>query len=308
MKTQIADERIQVSLKQLMRLKHDTHGFSFLSNQPLRSKLMGRKRSTIRGRGLDFKELRDYRPGDDIRNVDWRVTNRMGKPYVRLYTEEKDRPVMIVVDQRSNMHFGSQWKMKSVIAAELAALCAWQALDEGDRVGFIMLSEHRHVECQPTRSRAKLQQYLALLVKFNQEINKPSVTDTVISMAALLKKAERFITHDYLMLIISDFIDGQKSIMPSLAKMAQHNDIVACYVYEQLEHDIHQLDKVVVGDGKYQLQISANNNALADKYNRYTQQSLLAMQTGFAKHKIPTLYFSTELNVASQLRQHLGAS
>ncbi|MCP4985454.1 MAG: DUF58 domain-containing protein, partial [Colwellia sp.] len=72
------DERIQITLKQLMRLKHDAHGFSFLSNQPLKSKLMGRKRSTIRGRGLDFSELRDYRPGDDIRNVDWRVTNRMG--------------------------------------------------------------------------------------------------------------------------------------------------------------------------------------------------------------------------------------
>ncbi|MFT6343604.1 MAG: hypothetical protein ACJAWQ_000658 [Paraglaciecola sp.] len=303
------DERIQITLKQLMRLKHDAHGFSFLSNQPLKSKLMGRKRSTIRGRGLDFSELRDYRPGDDIRNVDWRVTNRMGKPYVRLYCEEKDRPVMIIVDQRSNMHFGSQWKMKSVLAAELSALIAWKALDEGDSVGFIILSDQRYIECEPTRSHTKFQQYLALIVKFNQIINSNSAqTNKPISMAGLLKKAEKFITHDYLLIVISDFIDPQASIIPSLAKLTQHNDIIACYVYDQLEHDIRPLENLVLGDGEYQLQLSANKKGLTEKFNHYTEQKLSNMQTTFAKHNIPLLSFSTEFNVAGQVRKHLGAA
>ena len=199
--------------------------------------------------------------------------------------------------------------MKSVLAAELSALIAWKALDEGDRVGFIILSDQRYIECEPTRSHTKFQQYLALIVKFNQIINSNSAqTNKPISMAGLLKKAEKFITHDYLLIVISDFIDPQASIIPSLAKLTQHNDIIACYVYDQLEHDIRPLENLVLGDGEYQLQLSANKKGLTEKFNHYTEQKLSNMQTTFAKHNIPLLSFSTEFNVAGQVRKHLGAA
>jgi len=111
-------EDIYTSLRALMRLRYSARGFSYLPRQPVRSLLSGRKRSRLRGRGLDFDELRHYRPGDDIRTMDWRVTNRTGKPHVRVYTEERDRPVVVMVDQRLSMFFGSRQKMKSVIAGE----------------------------------------------------------------------------------------------------------------------------------------------------------------------------------------------
>ena len=132
------DEGVYTSREELVRLRHSARGFSYLPKQPVGSLLAGRKRSRLRGRGLDFDELRHYRPGDDIRTMDWRVTNRTGKPHVRVYTEERDRPVMLVVDQRLPMFFGSRWKMKSVVAAEVAALTAWRVLDVGDRhnIGF----------------------------------------------------------------------------------------------------------------------------------------------------------------------------
>ena len=100
-------EDIYTNLHALVRLRYTARGFNYLPRQPVRSLLSGRKRSRLRGRGLDFDELRHYRPGDDIRNMDWRVTNRTGKPHVRVYTEERDRPVVILVDQRLPMFFGS---------------------------------------------------------------------------------------------------------------------------------------------------------------------------------------------------------
>ena len=90
---------VYTNLKALVRLRHSARGFSYLPQQPLRSLLAGRKRSRLRGRGLDFDELRHYRPGDDIRTMDWRVTNRTGKPHVRVYTEERDRPALLLADE-----------------------------------------------------------------------------------------------------------------------------------------------------------------------------------------------------------------
>ena len=131
----MGDTGAYTTLADLARLRYDARGFSYLPGQPVQSLLSGRKRSRLRGRGLDFDELRHYRPGDDIRTMDWRVTNRTGKPHVRVYTEERDRPVMAIVDQRLPMFFGSRVRMKSVAAAEMAALTAWRVLDVGDRIG-----------------------------------------------------------------------------------------------------------------------------------------------------------------------------
>lgn len=94
---------VYLALKDLTRLRHGAHGLGFLPMQPTHSVLAGRKRARLRGRGLDFSELRRYRPGDDIRAMDWRVTRRTGNPHVRIYAEERDRPVWLLIDQRLSM-------------------------------------------------------------------------------------------------------------------------------------------------------------------------------------------------------------
>ena len=98
---------VYVQLDELVRLQHKASGFSFLPKQPVHSVLSGRHASKLRGRGLNFEELRNYLPGDDTRNIDWKVTARTRTPYVRVYTEEKDRTVWLLVDQRVSMFFGS---------------------------------------------------------------------------------------------------------------------------------------------------------------------------------------------------------
>ena len=121
----------------MIRIRYKAADFSFKPVQPVNSILSGRYASRLRGRGLNFEELRRYHPGDDIRSMDWKVTARTRTPHVRVYTEEKDRSVLLIVDQRLNMFFGTRQRMKSVTALELAALGAWRALDSGDRVGMV---------------------------------------------------------------------------------------------------------------------------------------------------------------------------
>ena len=142
---------IYTSLQELVALQYKASGFSFLPKQPVHSILSGRHNSRLRGRGLNFEELRHYRAGDDIRTMDWKVTNRTGKPHVRVYSEERERPVLLLVDQRINMFFGSQLKMKSVIAAELAALSAWRVLSVGDRIGALVFNDTEIIETRPHR-------------------------------------------------------------------------------------------------------------------------------------------------------------
>ena len=100
----VTEHTVYADLKQLVGLQYKAKGFSFLPKQPVHSVLTGRHTSRLRGRGLNFEELRHYRQGDDIRTMDWKVTNRTGKPHVRVYTEERERPVIMLIDQRIGTH------------------------------------------------------------------------------------------------------------------------------------------------------------------------------------------------------------
>lgn len=168
------DVSVHVSLPHLVRLRHKATGYTFLPRQPIHSLLSGRYASRLRGRGLNFEELRRYHPGDDIRAMDWKVTARTRKPHVRVYAEERDRAVLLLVDQRIHMFFGSHERMKSVVAAEAAALSAWRAFGVGDRVGAIVFNDQRMESIRPQRSKATVMQLLSNIERMNRELHANS--------------------------------------------------------------------------------------------------------------------------------------
>src|ERR1700761_8767494 len=161
-------------LDSLVAMQFHAGGFSLKHNQPVHSLLFGRRASHVRGRGLDFEELRSYVAGDDVRSMDWRVTARMRKPFVRVYSEERDRPTMLVVDQRINMFFGSRMSMKSVVAAEVAALAAWRVFQQGDRVGAFVFSDETIEQVRMRRSRATVLRILDLVSQMNHLLRADS--------------------------------------------------------------------------------------------------------------------------------------
>ena len=177
------DPRIYCDFSRLVHLQAQSHSFSFLPKMNAGTALAGRHNSRFRGRGLNFEELRHYQSGDDIRNLDWKVTIRTGKPHVRTYTEEKDRQVLIAVDQRSGMFFSSQNIMKSVVAAEIAALTAWRVLKDNDRVGFSFITPQRIVHHKAQRSQHGLLKDLSEIARYNQALNIESKDTNHVSFS-----------------------------------------------------------------------------------------------------------------------------
>lgn len=298
---------VHTHVNALVRLRHDARGFTFLPRQPVQSLLSGRKRSRLRGRGLDFEELRHYRPGDDIRSMDWRVTNRTGKPHVRVYTEERDRTVLMLVDQRLSMFFGSRHKMKSVTAAEAAALTAWRTLDVGDRVGAILFNDTEIVETRPARGERSLLALLSRLCTMNQQLTASSPTPSnPAQLPKVLEIAERITGHDALVVIISDFDGWDDSSLASIKRLAQHNDLIASYVFDPLESDISSATSLVVSDGRFQLQLDPGQGALGDRFQQSFHSGVSGLQQELRKHGMPVLPVDTISPVFEQLRRHLG--
>jgi uncharacterized protein (DUF58 family) len=300
-------EDVYTSLHALVRLRYTAKGFNYLPRQPVRSLLSGRKRSRLRGRGLDFDELRHYRPGDDIRNMDWRVTNRTGKPHVRVYTEERDRPVIALVDQRQPMFFGSQKKMKSVTAAEVAAITAWRVLAVGDRIGAILFNDSETLEIKPTRSDKRVMAWLGELTSMNHDLsasNDHSANRSGLSQALAL--LERSIGHDYLVILISDFYGWDENTVAALRRIRQHNDIICSLIFDPLERDISSADSLIVSDGQLQLAIDPASEGLGEKFEASFENSVAQVQAELKRHDIPVIPIDTVASVADQLREKLG--
>src|SRR5262245_23863168 len=199
---------VYVDLDDLIALESKGRKVSFLPRQPVHSLLSGRYASRMRGRGLNFEEIRDYRSGDDVRSIDWKVTARLQKPHVRVFNEERDRPSLLVVDQRLSMFFGSRHAMKSVTAAQAAAIAAWRILGVGDRVGAIVFNDREAVEVRPRRSRQTVLQILTAIVQQNQALGVGRGLRTApATLNRALDQARRLALHDAAVLIFSDF-DG----------------------------------------------------------------------------------------------------
>ncbi len=296
-----------VELRDLVRLRYQAKGFSYLPVQPVNSVLSGRKRSRLRGRGLDFDELRHYRPGDDIRNMDWKVTRRTGSPFVRVYTEERDRPVWVVVDQRLSMFFGSRNQMKSVAAANVAALTAWRVIGVGDRIGAVLFNDHEHQTFRPSRSPNQIMGWFEQLVQMNREL----VADAKWQpdqdgLSRALSQLARRIGHDGLVIIVSDFEGWNDDCLQRIKDIRRNNDVIAVLVTDPLERDLDHAHKLVISDGQFQLEVNAENTTASERYRAGFSHRLTDLAATLKRHAIPLIPLSTETEIAGQVQRQLG--
>jgi len=251
---------VYTPLSHLRSLESAARKLSFLPRQPVRSVLSGRNASRLRGRGLSFEELRDYLPGDDIRTIDWKVTARTGSPYIRVYTEERDRPSYLVVDQRMSMFFGSTLNMKSVTAAEAAAIAAIRILDQGDRVGGIVFDDNEVVEIPAKWSRRSLDRFLTVIAEKNLALSADQ--KKVVQPLHLnrpLESLARIVTHNHLVIVYSDFDQVDDRTEHLLREISAHNDLILCLVADPFGYSIPDNLRMTVSDGELQFQIDPEN-------------------------------------------------
>lgn len=302
-----ADGFVYVSLAQLMALQFQARDLSFVARQPQGSLLAGNHASRLRGRGLNFDELRRYQPGDDLRHLDWRASLRTGKPVVRTFTEERDRPALIVVDQRMSMFFGSVRSFKSAVAAELGALAAWMVFNAGDRVGGLVFNDQRIDSVAPLRSRKRVEALCSRIAQQNGELNATCADHEGDSqLDRVLQQCRALAGHDHLICLVSDFAGAGPRTLQLLQELSAHNDVVALQVYDPLALKVPDTGKLLVTQGQLQVELAVNKRHVRQPLGDFLGGRIKDVATLLRRSQVPLLMISTALPAADQLRSELG--
>ena len=293
------------TLNELLKLEHlvASTGFSLLPKQPVHSVLAGKHASKLRGRGLDFEEVRKYVPGDDIRNIDWRVTARTGITSTKVFTEEKEKPVLVVTDLTPGMFFGSKVHTKSFIASQLAAVSAFKVLKNGDRFGGLVFNENGCKVFAPQRSRKVILQYLQQLVEESQHL--ANINKKIQPKNELLEKTLRrtlnMATHDYLIIVISDFYEMSAKSKKNLIQLSKHNDVILARITDPLEEKLPN-EKLVLSDGDLQLLWETGKKHSSKKYENSYNETKTAFFREMEKYGVPVMQLNTVDAIDIQLK------
>ena len=302
-----ADGLVYVSLEQLMALQFQTRGLSFVARQPQGSILVGNHASRLRGRGLNFDELRRYQPGDDLRHLDWRASLRTGKPVIRTFTEERDRPALIVVDQRMSMFFGSVRSFKSAVAAELGALAAWMVFNSGDRVGGLVFNDEHIDSVAPLRSRKRVEALCSRIVQQNAALSAGNPDHEADGqLDKVLQRCLALAGHDHLICIVSDFAGAGDRTLQLMRQLSAHNDVIALQVYDPLALNVPDSGHLMVTQGQLQVELAVQKRQVRQPLGDFLGGRLKDVASLLRRSQVPLLMISTALPAVDQLRDELG--
>jgi uncharacterized protein (DUF58 family) len=306
MPTTESTQGVHISTDQLVALEARARDLSFVQKSRSHQQLSGRMQSSMRGRGLTFEELRDYLPGDDIRSIDWRVTARTNKPAVRVYSEEKERPALVIVDQRINMFFGSRRSMKSVTAAEAAMLCAWRVLGSGDRVGGFVFNDTGIDEVRPHRSREAVITLAAKIAKQNGGLDAAFAgTPSPASLDTVLQHAAGVAHHDHLVIVVSDFDGHSAATRDTLLRLSTRNDVICILIYDPFLLDLPTSGDIVVSGGRLQAELPLNRADVRKAIDSFARDRGRELRDWQRQLGLPMLPVSAAEDTAPQLRRLL---
>jgi uncharacterized protein (DUF58 family) len=209
-------------LRQVKLLELRTRGL-------VNSLFTGEYRSVFKGQGMEFSEVREYQPGDEVRSIDWNVTARMGKPYVKRYIEERELTVMLAVDLSGSERFGTRARFKSELASELAAVLAMSAIRNNDRVGAVLFTDRIEHVVPPRKGRRHALRLMRDLLVF-----EPVGQGT--DLAAALEYTGKMLAHKAIIFVVSDF--QTETLEQPLKLLAQRHDVVAVTVDDPSEEEL----------------------------------------------------------------------
>ena len=270
----------------------------------------GSHRSRFRGRGMDYQESRLYQAGDDIRNMDWRVTARSGKPHTKLYQEERERPVVLLVDFNQGMFFGSVNALKSVVAAKTAALIAWTVACRGDRIGALLITEgdenQTHRELQPKMGKRGALQLIRELVIHSNPQKAMHSTSKHTSLNDQLKRLRHLAHPGTLVFLISDFYNIDDETAQHLQRLSRHNDIQAIQIVDPLEMTPPPPERYSVTDGINTGILDTRTRKGRKRYQQFFNQHHQIVAELMRRHNIPLMQISTADDVLLTLQQSFG--
>ncbi|MCM2319384.1 MAG: DUF58 domain-containing protein [Pseudomonas sp.] len=296
---------VMVSLAELLDMRHRLSEVQLFSSALRRSPLIGLHHSKLRGRGVDFDQVRVYQAGDDVRNIDWRVTARTQEPHTKLFHEERERPVFLLVEQSSRLFFGSGLCFKSVLAAQTAALFGWAALAHNDRIGGLVFDDSHCTEVRPRRSKQSLLQLLGRLVKANQALAAPDATEVAgDGLGLALRRAREVLRPGSLVLVICDERTLLDSGEQQCALLARHCDLILLPLSDPLDHALPAAGLLRFADAHARLELDTGDAELRQTWRERGEARRQRWQRMAQKLGVLLLPLSTQRDLIEQLREH----
>ena len=262
--------------------------------------------SRFRGRGMEFDESRPYQPGDDPRSIDWRVTARSTTAYTKLFREERERPVLVAVDLRSNMHFATQGCFKSVNASRAAALLSWAAHHRGDRLGGLIFGDTTHRELKPRLGRRAALRFVHELVEHpdwerrnTESVNRDALTQAMSALRRVARPGS-------LVVVISDFVGFTRAAQSYLSSVASHNEVLAVFLNDPLERQLPPPGRYRLVSPEDELAIDTYAAPARRDYEHAFEERLEELEKFCQRYGVHLMPMSSDDDPVSTLQTALG--
>lgn len=298
---------IELSLGQMIEMRNNPIIKWLDLNSKVKTNRIGGFRSRFKGRGMDFDESRIYQMGDDIRNIDWRVTARTGQAHTKLFKEERERPVFVLLDQMPGMFFGTAEVFKSVLAGKIAAQLMWNTLANGDRFGAMLFAQNHHLEMKPSSNRRNCMRLLNRIVESHQKVlantfekktqqeleqnltleqNKSSSDEnTDNQFSAALKRLKHIAKPGSLIHIVSDFNQFDDACQRHLSNLTQHTDVHCLLVSDPIERELPPAGLYGITDGINNGFLNTRQNSLRQDYQKSFDTKVEAIKNFALSHR-----------------------
>lgn len=295
--TPAAKKPLRLARETLLALRHQAKLLATQKPRQVRAAQSGGYLSRFRGRGTEFDEVRPYQPGDDTRDIDWRVSARSGRTYTKLFREERECPLLISLDLRRPMHFGSRVTFKSFQAMQTVALLAWLGEHRGDRIGLSLFNESHHHELRPKRGQKAVLHLINLMLKnqiASNENRECPLEKQLLRLQTISKAGSR-------LYIVSDFHDLDTAAIQRLRSLARHSEVVCLFIYDPLESQLPSRGHYTVSNGQQRLTLNGNNK-LASAFHQQFEQRQQTLQELAQSRVIKLVSIATDEILFDKLR------
>lgn len=268
-------------LKRVRQIEIKTRGLT-------RNIFAGEYHSAFKGRGMAFAEVREYQFGDDIRNIDWNVTARYNHPYVKVFEEERELTVMLLIDVSGSREFGSTRNLKKNVITEIAAILAFSAIQNNDKIGVIFFSETIEKFIPPKKGRSHILRIIREMIDFRPENSGTNIPEALRYFTnAIKKKCTAF--------LISDFIDDHADLEKALSVANSKHDVVAIRIYDDREQELPAIGMIKMKDaetGRY-VWINSSDRRTREIYKKWWYSQTERLRIIFTRCGVDTALVNT---------------
>ena len=277
-------------LKRVRKIEIKTRGLS-------RNIFAGQYHSAFKGRGMAFSEVREYQFGDDVRDIDWNVTARFHRPYIKVYEEERELTVMLLIDVSGSLDFGTEKCMKREMVTEIAATLAFSAIQNNDKIGVVFFSDRIEKYIPPKKGRKHILYIIRELLDFNASSKKTDLKSAVEFLTSVTKRR-------CTAFVLSDFYD-QGDFANALTICNRKHDVVAIQVYDRRASELPDvgLMKVLDSETGHEMYIDAGSQKLRTAHHNYWMKRQRVLRDTFIKSRVDNVSICTTDDYVKSLMQ-----